>query len=345
MKGVIVPKAGAPFELVDNLIKPSPGKGEVLVRSLATGINPMENLMQNGLLVDKWPTVLGCDASGVVVSVGEGVTKFAVGDAVFGCTKFGGSDYMTFQEYFLMSEPITFKRPEIISVEQAATVGVAALTASLGLVTGAGLELAAPDNIERNTSEWLIILGGASSVGQFGIQIAKLNGFKILASCSPHNNDLVKRVGADATFDYKTPVETQLATIEDVTKGNFSVVFDGSAQTGEFGLDILQKLSKAATRSFATPDGWSTMDARPGIRTFRISLGELGRSGNANADLTNTETIKFIPKLEKLLATGALKPLEYVNVGGGFEGIFEGLTALGEGRGRGRKIVVRLQVD
>jgi NADPH:quinone reductase-like Zn-dependent oxidoreductase len=55
--------------------------------------------MQNGLLVEGWPIVLGCDASGIVTEVGEGVTKFKVGDGVFGCTRLGFPGYMTFQEY------------------------------------------------------------------------------------------------------------------------------------------------------------------------------------------------------------------------------------------------------
>ena len=55
--------------------------------------------MQGGLLVESWPIVLGCDASGVVVEAGEEVTKFKVGDGAFGCTRLGFPGYMTFQEY------------------------------------------------------------------------------------------------------------------------------------------------------------------------------------------------------------------------------------------------------
>jgi NADPH:quinone reductase-like Zn-dependent oxidoreductase len=52
-----------------------------------------------GIMVTSWPIVLGCDASGSVVEVGEGVTKFATGDGVFGCTRLGVPGYSTFQEY------------------------------------------------------------------------------------------------------------------------------------------------------------------------------------------------------------------------------------------------------
>lgn len=61
---------------------------------------PSEGFMQGtGLLVTAWPIVLGCDASGTVVEVGEGVTKFKKGDAVFGCTTLGTPGHSTFQEY------------------------------------------------------------------------------------------------------------------------------------------------------------------------------------------------------------------------------------------------------
>jgi NADPH:quinone reductase-like Zn-dependent oxidoreductase len=101
MKGLTVAKPGAPYELTTELQKPTPGPKQVLVKSLYTAINPVyasqscslfladllysETFMQiSGILVNAWPAVLGCDASGIVVDVGDGVTKFKKGDAVFG---------------------------------------------------------------------------------------------------------------------------------------------------------------------------------------------------------------------------------------------------------------------
>jgi NADPH:quinone reductase-like Zn-dependent oxidoreductase len=106
--------------------------------------------MQNGLLVEGWPIALGCDASGIVAEVGSEVTKFKVGDGVFGCVRVGFVGYMTFQEYvssihpesrcgtihyfgftdyrkFLMEESIASKKPDNLSTEQAAAVGVASM--------------------------------------------------------------------------------------------------------------------------------------------------------------------------------------------------------------------------
>jgi NADPH:quinone reductase-like Zn-dependent oxidoreductase len=104
IRGVLLSKVGGAFEIVDNIDMPKPGKGQILVKSLVTGINPVEGFMQStGVLVTSWPIVLGCDASGIVVETGEGVTKFGKdGGAragVFGCTRLGIPGYCTFQEY------------------------------------------------------------------------------------------------------------------------------------------------------------------------------------------------------------------------------------------------------
>jgi NADPH:quinone reductase-like Zn-dependent oxidoreductase len=81
--------------------------------------------MHGGILVTGWPAILGCDASGVVLECGDGVSKFKRGDYVFGCTRVGQNEYSTFQETFLMDEDIAFKRSSNVTTEQACTIGVA----------------------------------------------------------------------------------------------------------------------------------------------------------------------------------------------------------------------------
>ena len=77
-----------------------------------------------GMLVTSWPAVLGCEASGVVLAVGDAVTRFRPGDRVYGCTRLGINECTTFQETFLMDEEITFKQPAGITDEEACTIGV-----------------------------------------------------------------------------------------------------------------------------------------------------------------------------------------------------------------------------
>lgn len=106
-------------------------------------------------------------------------------------------------------------------------------------------------------SEWVIILGAAGAVGQFSVQVAKLCGFKVLASCSPSNDDFVKGIGADATFDYKVPLQEQIEEIGRVTGGRFSRVYDCSAFATETGMAALATASlEKGTKLFATTNDW-----------------------------------------------------------------------------------------
>jgi NADPH:quinone reductase-like Zn-dependent oxidoreductase len=100
---------------------------------------------QTGLLVESWPIVLGCDASGIAIECGSPDSKFNHVDGtpqgVFGCTRLGFPGYSTFQEYFLMDEHLAFKRPSDWggdAPEKGATVGVGLLVSALTLLQWEG---------------------------------------------------------------------------------------------------------------------------------------------------------------------------------------------------------------
>jgi NADPH:quinone reductase-like Zn-dependent oxidoreductase len=105
-------------------------------------------------------------------------------------------------------------------------------------------------------SKWIIVLGAAGGVGQFSVQVAKLCGFKVLASCSPSNDELVKGLGADATFSYKISLEEQIQEIGRVTGGRFSKVYDCSAMAAETGMAALATSTDNEPRIFATTNDW-----------------------------------------------------------------------------------------
>ncbi|KFY55512.1 hypothetical protein V496_06974 [Pseudogymnoascus sp. VKM F-4515 (FW-2607)] len=343
MKGILLDKVGGDFHLVDTLEKPTPGRNQILVKSLVTAINPVEGFMQGtGLLVTAWPIVLGCDASGTVVEVGEGVTKFKRGDAVFGCTTLGTPGHSTFQEYFLMNENLTFRKPEGVTTEEAATIGVGVLTAALGVIIGAKVELKAQESTTE--SPWLIVLGAAGGVGQFAVQLGKLCGYRVLGSCSPSNNETVKAAGADSTFDYKLPLSDQLSHIRDTTNGNFSRVFDASAMGTETAIAAISQLASqhAPARYFSTTNDWTPIEPLDGVTIHQVALGEIGRTGSEKAERINGDIAGMIPELERFVGDGRLKPLGYVRVGEvGVGQILKALKAFSEHRS-GKKMVVRL---
>ena len=131
---------------------------------------------------------MGVDFSGVVAEVGDEVTKFAVGDAVFG----GRSG--AFAEYLLVPEDGAITAiPEGVSFESAAAIGVAALTALQSLRNEGGLV----------AGEKVLINGASGGVGTFAVQIAKHIGAEVHCVCSTRNVERVLALGADRVFDYK----------------------------------------------------------------------------------------------------------------------------------------------
>ncbi|CAD6443498.1 1ccab4a0-e852-45a6-85f6-20e115bc98b0 [Sclerotinia trifoliorum] len=343
MKGVIIKSLNASWEVVDNLENPVPGKHQILVKSLVTGINPLDNLMRTtGLLIPSYPIVLGCDASGVVVETGSEVSKFRVGDGVFGCSPPGAPGYGTFQEFHLMDEKLAFKRPENVSVEEAATIGVGLLTAAISL--DAGNDIMYPASRE-NQPEWFIVLGGASNVGQYGIKLAKLSGYQVLASCSESSVEIAKSAGADATFDYKQPIESQLSEIESITSGDFAGIFDASAASSAVALAALNTKSRAKTqkKTFSTTNNWDPIEEQKDISIYQVNLGQIGKSGEPAGDAVNRAVEKLIPRLESLLWKGLLEPNEGEIVATGFAGVSFGVDLLTKNGIRGKKVMVKLQ--
>ena len=179
-------------------------------------------MQSSGLLVKSFPIVLGCDSSGIVVKAGPR-SSLKKGDRVCGCTRLGFPGYSTFQEYFLMDDRFAIVPPSKLSYNEAATIGVGCQTACIGLLQG--IKLALPDDpaspLKTGEKEWLVVLGGAGSVGQYSIQIASALGYKVVATCSARTTSLVKSMGADATVDYSLDSDKQAEEIKTVTGGNF----------------------------------------------------------------------------------------------------------------------------
>ncbi|KAF7872261.1 hypothetical protein EAF04_003185 [Stromatinia cepivora] len=342
MKGVIITSPNAPWQVVDDLEKPVPGKHQILVKSLVTGINPLDNLMRTtGLLIPSYPIVLGCDASGVVVETGPEVTKFRVGDGVFGCARTGAVAHGTFQEFHLMDEKLAFKRPERVSTEEAATIGVGLLTAAICLDEGNDIMYPAS---RENQPEWFIVLGGASTVGQYGIKLAKLSGYQVLASCSQSSVEIAKSAGADATFDYKQSTENQLSEIESITSGDFAGILDASAASSAVALAALKTKSTAKTqkKTFSTTNDWDTIEEQKDISIYHVHLGQIGKYGEPTGDAVNRAVEKLIPRLESLLWKGLLEPNDGEIVATGFAGVSFGVDLLTK-NGIGKKVLVKLQ--
>lgn len=184
---------------------PTPGPGQVLVEVRAAGVNPgdrhavrgvprLARLMGYGLRRPRQP-IPGMDLAGIVTEVGEEVTRFEAGDAVFGW----GSG--TLAEFALADQDRLEPMPATLTFEQAAAVPTAATAALQGL----------RDVGRAGPGQRILILGASGGVGTFAVQIAKTLGAEVTGVAGTRNLSLVRSAGADHVIDYTVDDPADLA--------------------------------------------------------------------------------------------------------------------------------------
>ena len=196
MKAILARKYGTPDVLtLEEVDQPTPEGNQVLVKIHAAATNPLYWHRMEGKIPmlrkrygDPQPTdpTMGGDCAGTVVAVGKDVTRFAVGDAVFGGAQ------GAFAEYALAAEKNLVHKPERISFVDAAAIPVGGLTALQGL----------RDQGQITSGQRVLIIGASGGVGSYAVQIAKSFKTHVTAVCSTRNIDMIKRIGADEVIDY-----------------------------------------------------------------------------------------------------------------------------------------------
>jgi len=193
---------------------PTPGPDQVVVRSRAVAVNPLEWVIQvAGPVAYRWlsyPTVLGSDVAGEVVEVGSAVTRFAVGDRVLGHAVGTDEDSNsaaegTFQQYCVVLERMASPIPDTLSYESAAVLPLAVSTAASALFQDDLLGLRHPTADPERTGEVVLIWGGSTSVGSNAVQLAVAAGYDVVSTASPKNYDHVRALGASQVLDYNSP--------------------------------------------------------------------------------------------------------------------------------------------
>lgn len=194
------------------LTDPEQGPDELLVRVIATSINPLEwklRSRQMRMMRPGFPQILGFDLSGEVLAVGDDVTDFAVGDEVYGLLdlrKDGANAPLVRTQAVLLT-----KKPPTLTHEQAAAIPLAGLTALRALRLDGRLQ----------AGQRVLIIGASGGVGTFAVQIAKARGAHVTAVCSHNNAELVASLGADEVIAYdqqEIPDEARYDLIFDAVK-------------------------------------------------------------------------------------------------------------------------------
>lgn len=190
MKAVIYKKKGLSYVLENcEVEKPVPANNEVLVKIHAVSINAADyRSMRMGITTRR--NIYGADIAGTIESIGKSVTKFRVGDEVFGdiaSRGFGG-----FAEFAAAPEDLLAFKPSTVSFETAAAVPMAALTALQAL----------RDQGNIQAGQKVLVYGAGGGVGTFAVQLARYFGAEVTAICGPGNVELVRSLGADHVVDY-----------------------------------------------------------------------------------------------------------------------------------------------
>ena len=231
MKAVVHDEYGTTEVLrLDTIDRPAPIGKQVLVKIHAAAVNPIDWYFMTGKpylvrFMSGWTGpksgTVGRDLADEVVAVGPDVTRFKVGDAVFGV---GPS---AFAEYSLAAERRLAQKPANVSYEQAAAVPVATVTALQGL----------RDHGKVQAGQKILINGASGGVGTYMVQLAKVLGAEVTGVCSGRNVELVRSLGADHVVDY---------TQEDFTK---------SAERYDVILDNVGNRSLSELRAVLAPTG------------------------------------------------------------------------------------------
>ena len=210
MKAIILKDFGAVDQLEQiDLPVPEISGNEVLIQTKAISINPIDVKTRAGrgiapLIKDEMPAVLGWDISGIVVQVGGLVSRFKVGDEVFGMIAFPklGKAYA---EYVAAAANELVLKPASVSHVEAAPATVAGLTAWQALTQYAKIK----------TGDRVLIHAASGGVGHYAVQLAKYFGAYVVGTSSAANRDFVLSLGADEHIDYKNkPFEEVTSDID-----------------------------------------------------------------------------------------------------------------------------------
>ena len=217
--------------------RPAPAKGQVLVRVKAAGVGPWDAWVRAGksALPQPLPLILGSDLSGVVVEVGPGSSAVHPGDEVFGVTnsRFTGA----YAEYAVADAAMIARKPKRLSYVEAASVPVVASTAWQMVF----------DHGQVDGSKRVLVHGAAGKVGAYAVQLAQRTGAKVIATAFTRDVDYVRTLGADQVID------VQRARFEERVKDVDVVIDTIGGDTLERSFEVL-KPGGVLVSSVAMPD-------------------------------------------------------------------------------------------
>jgi NADPH2:quinone reductase len=228
MCAAVLEAHGAPFRLAE-VARPVAGPGQALVRIAASGVNPLDAKIHAGAAEHArhpLPAILGIDMAG---TVGPGMTRFRVGDEVYGMTGGVGGQQGSLAGYAAVDAALLALKPANLSMREASVVPLVFITAWEGLV----------DRMAVHAGQTVLVLGGAGGVGQMAIQIALAFGATVFATGSPSGRETIERLGA-GFIDRSEPMPDAVTRLTgssgfDLVYDSVGALDDAFAAVGRFG--------------------------------------------------------------------------------------------------------------
>ena len=311
---------------------PTVGENEVLVEVYAAGLNVLDSKIKTGefklILPYKLPLILGHDVAGIITQVGENVTKFKVGDEIY--SRPADHHIGTFADYISINEKDVALKPKNLTMEEAASIPLVALTAWQALVEHADLK----------EGQKVFIQAGSGGVGTIAIQLAKHLGATVATTASTKSFELLKRLGADVLIDYKTH------DFEEMLKDYHVVLNSQDTKTLKKSIKILKPKGQAISISGPpTPEFADEMGLPWYLKAFLslISFGIRKMAKKSDVDfyfLFMKASGSQLEKITKLIEADIIKPV--VDKIYPFEQTNEALKYVESGRAKG-KVVIKVK--
>ena len=333
MKAYLIKKYDKKTKLqLEEVATPAVKDDEVLVEVHASGLNLLDSKIKSGefklILPYKFPLIMGHDAAGVITQVGKKVRNFKIGDHVY--ARPADFHIGTFAEFITINEKDLALKPKNISMEEAASVPLVALTAWQALV-----ELG---NVQKGQK--VFIQAGSGGVGTMAIQIAKYLGAIVATTASEKSFDMLRSLGADVLMDYKKE------DFENVLKDYDLVLNSQDTATLKKSLNVLKPGGKLISISGPPTPEFARAISAPWYMKMILSLISSGvrkkakKMGVQYSFLFMKADGKQLHQITKLIESEDIKPV--VDKVFPFVQTNEAMEYIESGRAKG-KVVIKIR--
>jgi NADPH:quinone reductase-like Zn-dependent oxidoreductase len=274
MKAARIHAYGASSEIrIEDAPLPTLNDDDVLIRVVATAVNPVDWKIRKGYLKSfipyEMPLTMGWDVSGIVEQIGPSVTRFKPGDAVYSRPDIARNG--TYAEYVAVRETEVAAKPATISHVEAASLPLVSITAWEALFTTANL----------SAGQRVLIHAGAGGVGSIAVQLARAKGAHVTATASAPKAALVRSLGADEVIDYKSQdfssVAKAMDVVFDTVGGDVQDKSWGVLKPGGMLVSITDRPSEDRAKAEGKRAGFVFIDPNAAILTKLAGMVDLGQ--------------------------------------------------------------------